>query len=167
MSGWDDLVTVALLGTDRRPVPDTLPAAWAGASTEPSADPTGTVLAYAARHRAAVRAGARLPTVPEPDTAPAADREPAPEDAQQRLADALATGSARTVNESLAALVELGGMASEHWAAAVTVAVGSPRVDRAALAAALGVRGIWFVDRNPQWSRLAATLQARLDGASS
>ncbi len=57
-------------------------------------------------------------------------------------------------------------MAPEHWAAAVTLAAGSPRVDRAALAAALGVRGVWFVGRNPQWSRLAATLRARLDGAS-
>jgi hypothetical protein len=166
MSGWDDLVTVALLGTDRRPVPDTLPPPWAGPAAEPTGDPTGAVLAYAARHRAAVRAGPRLPTVSAPDPAPEADREPAPAEVQQQLADALATGSAGPVNEALAEMVELGGMASEYWSDAVTVAAGSPRVDRAALAAALGVRGIWFVGRNPQWSRLAATLRRHLEGAS-
>jgi hypothetical protein len=40
-------------------------------------------------------------------------------------------------------------------------------VDRELLATALGVRGVWFVRQNPQWSRLAAALQARLPGASS
>jgi hypothetical protein len=166
MSGWDDLVTVALLGTDRRPVPDGLPPSWAGPAPDPSNDPTGAVLGYEAGHRAAVRAGARLPTGPAPEPAPAGSLEPAPAEAQQRLADALATRSAGAVNEALAALIEHGGMAPEQWTAAATVAAGSPKVDRAALAAALGVRGVWFVGRNPQWSRLAATLRARLDEAA-
>jgi hypothetical protein len=167
MAGWDDLVTVALLGTDRRPVPDGLPPLWAGPVSDPFKDPTGAVLSYAARHRAAVRAGARLPTGPAPEPAPAGSVEPAPSEAQQRLADALATGSAGPVNEALAALVEQGGVAPEHWAALATVAGRSTRVDRTALAAALGVRGIWFVRRNPQWARLAAALQSRLNQAAS
>ena len=166
MAGWDDLVTAALLGTDRRPVPDGLPPVWAGGGVDPSEDPTGAVLALAARHRAAVRAGVRLPTDPAPEPAPAVGRNPAPPEAQQRLADALATRAAGVVNEALASLVEHGGMAAEHWTAAATVAAGSPRVNRELLAAALGVRGVWFVGQNPQWSRLAATLQARLAGAS-
>ncbi len=167
MAGWEDLVTVALLGTDRRPVPDGLPAGWAGPPQDPGKDPTGAVLAYAARHRAARRAGARLPTGPAPEPAPAGGREPAPQDAQRRLAEALATGAVGRVNEALAELVEHGGMAAEVWATAATVAAGSPRIDRTALAAALGVRGVWFVARNPGWSRLAAALQARLPEASS
>ena len=166
MAGWDDLVTAGLLGTDRRPVPDGLPPVWAGRGTDPSEDPTGAVLALAARHRAAVRAGARLPAGPAPDHAPPGGPEPAPPDAQQRLADALATGVAGVVNEVLTALVEHGGMAPEHWTAAATVAAGSPRVDRQLLTAALGVRGVWFVRQNPQWSRLAATLQAPSAGGS-
>jgi hypothetical protein len=35
------------------------------------------------------------------------------------------------------------------------------------LAAALGVRGIWFVEQNPQWSRLATALRSRLAGAGA
>jgi hypothetical protein len=165
MAGWEDLVTVALLGTDRRPMPDGLPAVWA-ASADSSDDPTGAVLAGAARHRAAVRAGALLPTVEAPDRAPVGGPEPAPAEAQQQLADALAGGSVGAINEALGALVERGGMSPEHWTAAATAAAGSPRVDRAMLAATLGVRGVWFVGRNPQWSRLAATLRARLAGTS-
>jgi hypothetical protein len=164
MAGWEDLVTVALLGTDRRPMPDGLPATWAPADS--SDDPTGAVLADAARHRAAVRAGARLRTVQAPDPAPVGGPEPAPAEAQQQLADALATGSAGPINEALVALVERGGMSPEHWAAAATAAAESPRVDRATLAATLGLRGVWFVGRNPQWSRLAAALRARLAGTS-
>ncbi|HSU36445.1 MAG TPA: hypothetical protein VLJ88_12380, partial [Propionibacteriaceae bacterium] len=62
MTSWDDLVTTALLGTDRKPLPD-------GASAN---DPTRVVLAAAARHRAAVRAGARLDDCPEPEPPPPA-----------------------------------------------------------------------------------------------
>jgi hypothetical protein len=166
MAGWEDLVTVALLGTDRRPVPDGLPPSWAGPVADLGNDPTGAVLAYAARHRAAVRAGAGLPTGPPPEPAPAGSLEPAPPEAQQRLADALAAGAAGPVNEALAALVEQGGVAPEHWAAVATAAAGSTRVNRTALAAGLGVRGIWFVRHNPQWARLAAALQSRLDEAA-
>jgi hypothetical protein len=164
MSEWEDLVTVALLGTDRRPVPEALPASWAGRPGDHSTDPTGVVLAYAARHRAAVRAGARAPTGALPPPAPPFDRQPAPPEAQQELADALAIGSVGHINQALTELVEQGGMAAELWAAAAAAASESPRVDRAALAEALGVRGVWFVERNPSWSRLAATLRTALSG---
>ena len=113
-----------------------------------------------------MRAGARLPTVQAPDPAPVGGPEPAPAEVQQQLADALATGSAGPINEALAELLERGGMSPEHWAAAANAAAESPRVDRATLAATLGVRGVWFVGRNPQWSRLAATLRATLAGTS-
>jgi hypothetical protein len=166
MSGWEDLVTVALLGTDRRPVPDALPAGWAGRTVDHSTDPTGAVLGYAARHRAAVRAGARWATGPPPAFEPPPDRQPAPPETQQQLAEALATGSVGRLNEVLAELRRHGGMAAELWAAAAAAAVASPRVDRVALAAALGVRGVRFVGRNPSWSRLAATLQTALSEAA-
>jgi hypothetical protein len=76
VAGWDDLVTTALLGTDRRPVPAGLPALWSGAA---AADPAETVLDHAARHRAATRAGVRPPTCAAPEPAPDQAGELAPE----------------------------------------------------------------------------------------
>lgn len=161
---WDDLVTVALLGTDRRPVPPDLPAGWAGTDGNPSGEPAVAVLRLAARHRAAARAGTPLLTgppdrlVPPPDT-----RGPAPHGSEPELAAALAHGAPGPLNDALAILVDAGaGLAVDHWTAAATLAARNPRVDRALLARALGVRGVWFVARNPQWARLATALQARL-----
>ena len=163
---WEDLVTVALLGTDRRPLPDGLPPRWAGPAADPGRDPTYAVLDLAARHRAAVRAGSGLPTVPAPEAAPAADREPGPPEIQQELADALQRGTPGPVNDALAGLVDQDAAAApEHWTALATLAAGHPRLDRGRVAAALGVRGVWFVEQNPQWVRLAAALRNRLPGA--
>lgn len=167
-STWEDLVTVALLGTDRRPVPDDLPSHWAAATAEPPTDPTHVVLGLAARHRAAVRAGSGLPTGPAPPAAPPEEREPGPSEIQQEVADALARGAAGPVNDALAVLADQQGLvAAEHWTALATLAAANPRVDRALLAATLGLRGVWFVGQNPQWARLAAALRNRTTGAAS
>ena len=163
---WEDLVTVALLGTDRRPLPDALPPSWAGPAAESRGDPTYAVLDLAARHRAAVRAGSALPTGPAPPVAPAENRERGPSPVQQELADALERGTPGPVNDALAVLVDQNVPAApEHWTALATLAAAGPRLDRGLLAAALGVRGVWFVEQNPQWSRLAAALRNRPAGA--
>lgn len=162
MAGWEDLVTVALLGTDRRPVPDDLASGWAEPRMDPAKDRARAVLGYAARHRAAVRAGGWLPTGPPAEPAPASDREPVTGEMADRVADALAVGSVRPVNEVLGELAEQGvGLTPEHWTAAATAAARSPRIDRALLAEALGVRGVWFVGHNPEWAQLAAALRTR------
>jgi hypothetical protein len=167
-STWEDLVTVALLGTDRRPLPDTLPPSWAGPTVVPVGDATHVVLDLAARHRAAVRAGSALPTGPAPETAPPDDREPGPPEAQQELSEALERGTPGPVNDALAVLVDQDiAPAPEHWTALATLAAGNPRLDRALLAAALGPRGLWFVEQNPQWARLATALRNRLAGAQA
>jgi hypothetical protein len=168
-ASWEDLVTVALLGTDRRPLPDGLPPGWAGSVADPRPDPTYAVLDLAARHRAAVRAGSALPTGPAPQAAPAPDgRRTGPPEAQQELADALDRGTAGPVNDALAVLVDQDAApAPEHWAALATLAAGNPRLDRGLLAAALGVRGVWFVEQNPQWVRLAAALRDRRSGVEA
>ncbi len=157
---WEDLVTVALLGTDRRPVPDALPTQWAGPAPGPAAEATGLVLGLAARHRVAVRAGSALPTGPPGPVGPPDDRKPGPPSAQQELADALQRGTAASVNDALAVLVDRDGLAApEHWTALATLAAANPRVDRMLLARALGIRGVWFVSQNPDWTRLAAALR--------
>src|SRR5215207_8340346 len=73
---WADLVTTALLGTDRRPVPDDLPGTWAG--PVPRDDPARRILDLAAQYRAWSRAGTRLQATEPPPRAPAADGTSAP-----------------------------------------------------------------------------------------
>ena len=63
MSGWEDVVTTGLIGTDRRRMPDDLPASWA-AGLDQELDPAHAVLSLAARHRAASRAGNPLRSCP-------------------------------------------------------------------------------------------------------
>jgi hypothetical protein len=164
---WEDLVTVALLGTDRRPLPDG-PPRWAGPTADLRRDPTHVVLGWAVRHRAAVRAGSALPVGPPGPTVPAEDRDPGPAEAQQELRDALERGAPGPVNDALAVLVDQDlVVAPEHWTALATLAAGNPRLDRALLAPALGLRGVWFVGQNPEWARLASTLRSRRDGAAT
>lgn len=164
-ASWEDLVTVALLGTDRRPVPEDLPPTWA-VPVGSDGDPTHAVLAHAVRHRTAVRAGSGLPTGPPGPVAPAdPDPSPGPPELQQQVADAIARGGTGPINDALMVLVDLEAtLASDHWTAAATVAARNPRVDRALLACALGVRGVWFVAQNPQWARLATALRAAPKG---
>lgn len=157
MADWDELVTTALLGTDRRPVP-------IGHS---DTDPTRAVLSAAARHRAAVRAGGQLDSCAEPERAPAATGEPAPPAAQKLIGAHLAAHEYPEIDQWLTeAREQQRTLAPEHWCAAATLAARTTKIDRGLLATALGERGVWFVGRNPQWARLATVLQARLSELS-
>ena len=62
-------MTTGLIGTDRRPVPDALPASW-GSGLDQVSDPAHAVLSLAARHRAASRAGGLLLSCPPGPSAP-------------------------------------------------------------------------------------------------
>ena len=153
---WEDLVTTALLGTDRRPNHD-------GATT-PETDPVDRVLGAAARHRVAMRAGRRLESCPPPARPPEPTLAPAPPPAQDQIAQHLAQLDIAQTNAWLAQTAEQGlGLSAEHWVAAVTLSAGTSRVDRRRLAAVLGPRGLWFVQRNPAWTRLAAALHTALN----
>ena len=153
---WEDLVTTALLGTDRRPIPD--------GATAPETDPVHRVLGAAARHRVAVRAGRRLESCPPPARPPEPTLAPAPPPAQDQISQHLAQLDIAQTNAWLAQTAEQGlGLSAEHWVAAVTLAAGTPRVDRRRLAAVLGPRGLWFVQRNPAWNRLAAALHTAMN----
>lgn len=161
---WAELVTTALLGTDRR-MPDGL--------TE--ADPTTAVLRQAARHRVVSLLGAPTaaesePTAPSgqaqstsPTTEPAAatapvqDRPDAPP-----AADRLLTELLRTPDPALVSCWLIAGAAHGytvhpiHWTRLARLAARSTAYDRTALGAALGPRGRWFLRQNPEWRRLAA-----------
>ena len=152
---WEDMVTTALLGTDRRPSPD--------GATALETDPVDRVLGAAARHRVAMRAGRRLESRPPPARPPGPTLVPAPPPAQDQIAQHLAQLDIAETNAWLVQTAEQGlGLSAEHWFAVATLAASTPRVDRRRLAAVLGPRGLWFVDRNPEWARLATALHTAL-----
>src|SRR5688572_7202112 len=84
---WEDVVTVGLIGTDRRPVPDQLPSSW-GTERNHGMDPAHAVLSLAARHRALTRAGGRLASCPSAPFGPT-DRQPVAGRAAHEILDRL------------------------------------------------------------------------------
>ena len=160
MASWTEVVTTALLGTDRRPLPaDLLPAT--GAAGPGGHDAVTVLLDEAARHRAAARASTPLARCPPPPVAPRDDRPFAPAAAQDLLARLLVRPDAGLVNAWLGAAAARGVRpAPEHWTDLVALAATRPDHDRGLLSRALGPQGVWFVEQNPAWSRLAETLRA-------
>lgn len=145
---WAELVTTALLGTDRRPLD--------------AADPPDQVLQQAARHRVldrltgAADVGALAPGDP-PEAAPNQDGLPAPDPADLLLDQLLRTPDPALISCWLGVCGEGGFVASAlHWTALARLAARSTHYDRSALGAALGPRGRWFLRQNPEWRRLAA-----------
>lgn len=156
---WEELVTTALLGTDRRPVPDEMVPDEVGLErTGPDAtvsDPATRVLELAAQHRAATQAG-RRPDRCLPGPIPSGDRLTlAPETAQHVLGSLLVRPEPVLVNAWLAACVVRGlGAPPDFWPRLAGLAARSTGYDRLLLAQALGPRGQWFLQHHPQWSRL-------------
>ncbi len=161
MSEWEDVVTTGLIGTDRRPVPDALPASW-GSGLDHASDPAHAVLSIAARHRAASRAADPLLSCPPgpsgpPNRAPLASRA-----AHEILARLLSPPQVALLNVWLVAAVQSGQQASAaYWTPLAMVAARTAELDRTAFAAAIGDRGVWFIEQNPQWARLAKDLRSR------
>jgi hypothetical protein len=162
MSVWEDVVTTGLIGTDRRPVPDELPTNW-GAELDQALDPAHAVLLLAARHRAVTRAGGLLPSCPPGRDAPP-NREPvASRAAHEILARLLSPPQVDLLNRWLIAAARLGQRASAaYWTPLAMLAARTAELDRAALVKAIGERGVWFVEQNPQWARLAKGLRSHL-----
>lgn len=159
MTDWDELVTVALLGTDRRPVPDELRPRW---STSTSAggtrDAASVVLALAAAHRALTEVGPAPAVCAGPELAPGARLPLAAERAQELLAGLLARPEPVLVNAWLTACADRGlGAAPDHWPRLAQLASRNTAYDRQLLGRVLGPRGLWFVTQHPQWARLATT----------
>jgi hypothetical protein len=166
MPVWEDVVTTGLIGTDRRPVPESLPASW-GAELDQTVDPAHAVLTLAARHRAVGRAGWSLPSCPEGAVAPP-NRVPAASPvAHEILASLLSPPQIDLLNLWLVMAVRYGQRVSAaYWTALAMLAARSPDLDRGAFVKAVGDRGIWFVEQNPQWARLARSLRSHLQDAS-
>jgi hypothetical protein len=157
---WEEVVTTGLIGTDRRAVPDDLPQGWA-VELDQGLDSAHAVLSLAAWHRAANRAGGRLPSCPPGPAAPP-NREPvASRPAHEILARLLSPPQVDLLNLWLRTAVQYGQHTSAaYWTPLAMLAARTTELDRAALAEALGDRGGWFVEQNPEWARLAKGLRA-------
>jgi hypothetical protein len=163
---WEDVVTTGLIGTDRRPIPEGLPATW-GAELDQTVDPAHAVLTLAARHRAVGRAGGPLPSCPAGPVAPPNLVPVASPKAHEILAGLLSPPQIDLLNLWLETAVRYGlRVSAAYWTALAMLAARSPDLDRTALVKAVGDRGIWFVEQNPQWARLAKSLRSHLQAAS-
>lgn len=157
-TSWPELVTTALLGTDRRPLP--------GAADD---DPATALLDRAALHTVGRRAGL-LPGRAAPATPPAPeDPRPAlPEAASQRLVMLLPAPGSSGGSGSLANVNEL---LPQYLAAAnthgyrVPAALVPPLLDAARARSELrgdavglaGPLGRWLAERNPDWRYVLRT----------
>ena len=152
MINRSELVTAALLGTDRRP-PNFL--------GEPGEhEPATLLLDHAARSAVALRAGVVLPRVPPAPSGPLDPLIMAPVAAQSIMSRLLARPVIELINIWLALAATRGvGLEPALWSAVILLAARRPDLDRALLAQVLGSRGLWFCEQNPQWLRLATTLR--------
>lgn len=150
----NELVTLALLGTDRRPIP--------GLTDGDPADPVDALLDDAARSALAARAGqlwTRQPAAPAgPGGAPPDE---GPPEAQAILGRLLARPHPGMLNLWLAAAADHGcGAAPQLWPELAAAASRLAEVSRPLTSQVLGERGRWFVAQNPAWSRLASSWAA-------
>jgi hypothetical protein len=160
VSVWEDVVTTGLIGTDRRPVPGELPVSW-GTELDQAIDPAHAVLSLAARHRAVARAGGSLQSCPPGAAAPPSRAPVASGAAHEILLRLLSPPQVDLLNLWLAAAVRHDQRVSAaYWSPLAMLAARTTELDRMALAKGLGERGIWFVEQNPQWARLAKSLQS-------
>ncbi|MDF6019287.1 DUF5691 domain-containing protein [Streptomyces sp. JH34] len=155
-ASWEDLVTSALLGTDRRPV-----RTEGGSAVSPSA-----LLDAAAAHTVRRRAGLRPATGAAPPVpAPADHRPPLPAAARRRLAQLLADRSAPPGGGRRGAAPDLTELIPQWLASARAHGYRAPaellpalldaaraRTDlRPHVLAFAGPRGLWLAGLNPEW----------------
>ncbi|MFF1921393.1 DUF5691 domain-containing protein [Streptomyces sp. NPDC058221] len=171
---WEELVTSALLGTDRRPL-----AAASGTGTGPEIMPGGAsqhagpggaaavLLNAAALHTVRRRAGLLpAPAAPRPEPAPADPRPPLPEAARSRLDRLLAdrsapggSGGRRGTAPDLTELIpqwlataHLHGYRAPDATLPALLDAARARTDlRPQALAFAGPRGLWLAGLNPEW----------------
>ena len=158
MTGWTDLVTTALLGTDRRPIPTPLPEPWEAHDLQDT-DPAGQLLDLAAVHRAAARTGRAAVRLPEPPHPPGDQLPAAPALAQLILKRLLSRPEPTRIMLWLNGCVHHGlTVAPELWTPLADHLVHGDRYPAVTVSAAFGTRGVWFVSQNPAWSPLVSRL---------
>ncbi len=162
MTGWPELVTTALLGTGRRPVPSGISEIWATSIPAEQADPAVRLLDLAARHRAASRVASRpaespAECGPAAPAAPPSDRLSPPPAASDVLGSLVVRPTPALINFWFGCAEATGcGVPAPYWTRLARLAAHSTAYDRPLLGQVLGERGRWFLRQNPDWRRLAA-----------
>jgi hypothetical protein len=155
MTGWDDLVSTALLGTDRKPpVRDGLPEP-VRARLSDAPDPPRVLLDAAALAAAYRRAGRRPMRGPIPLPAATRDDRPVPGDAAVRRLAAMLAGEHSTVlAEWLRVVNEHGWRIPPEFLPALADLTRGRTELRAAVRRAAGPRAGWLAALNPDWRYL-------------
>ncbi|MBW8485412.1 DUF5691 domain-containing protein [Actinomadura parmotrematis] len=153
MSDWDEHVSAALLGTERRAVPP-LPGA-----PPPDGDAAGRLLDQAAVLAVRRRAGLRPPATAAEPVAPAPPEEaPAvPPAAAARLARILAGEQARMLGEWLDAAAARGLRVPARLLPDLLEKGRADRGLRPSIAGAAGRRGVWLALQNTDWAYLVGS----------
>ena len=157
MTGWDDLVSTALLGTDRKPPAlDGLPAEVRAQLRAEYGDPAGLVLDAAALSAAYRRAG-RMPLrglEPLPSAEP--DPRPAPSEVAVRRLAAMSGGTnPELLSEWLAAVRDRGLRVPPEFLPELAELARGRHELRAVLAAVTGPRAAWLAALDRNWRFLA------------
>ncbi|MER8184035.1 DUF5691 domain-containing protein [Kitasatospora sp. NPDC094015] len=160
--GWAELESAALLGTDRRPLPEPAgpPALLAAAAAVDRTDPAVALLDLAALVAVRRRAGATA--LPAPELPPVAGPDPRPElpeAAARRLAVLVGGRAAGTAPANLAELLPQWLEAALAHGYRLPGALVPPLLDtararselRAPAVALAGPLGRWLADRNQDW----------------
>ncbi|MDL4819504.1 DUF5691 domain-containing protein [Actinomadura opuntiae] len=151
MSGWNEHVTAALLGTERRD-PPVLPEAPDG----PGGDKAGRLLDQAALLAVARRAG-RVPRHGAPEViapAPAEDAPAVPPAAAARLGRILRGEHIQVLPEWLDAAAERGLRVPARLLPELLERGRGDRMLRPSIIRAAGRRGVWLALRNTDWAYL-------------
>jgi uncharacterized protein DUF5691 len=166
MTGWDDLVAAAMLGTSRRPAPaDTLPGPVRD-QLDPTGDPAHDLLAAAALLGGYRKAGTRAITGTTP--VPAAQVDPRPlvdEPAATRLRRILAGDHADLLSEWLTAAAAAGRRPSPEHLPALVDAARAKSALRPLVAAAAGTAAAWLGAIRPDWAFLGTHATTDTDDA--
>lgn len=156
MSGPDDLVATALLGTERRPsAADGWPGALGAAAAAVDGDPAAVLLSRAALATLWRRAGELPVPAAMPAPAPAEQRPAAPEAAARRLAGLLEDRETGLLDEWLATAAARGYVVPPALLPDLLDRGSRLAAVRPALRVVAGERGLWLARQRPEWAWLA------------
>jgi len=162
VTAWDELVSTALVGTERRQVPEVAVAGVVATGDDPAAVLLDRAALLVAERRAgwAARRAAPLPAAPE-EHAPAARAA-----AGRRLARLLDADHTELLSEWLSVAAARGFRAPEALLPDLLQLGRGERSLRPPIAAVAGERGRWLAALNPHWAYLLAERGPDVDAAA-